>query len=83
MAFNTDTVPTETSTIAREADRPRKAGRGALTWAAVIGACIAVVALAVAALVAQDGTDGQPATTDQVETPEPGFLPGSHNVPVG
>jgi hypothetical protein len=50
MASNTDTLPAETSTPARDAHRPPKARRGALTWAAVIGACIAVVAFAVATL---------------------------------
>jgi hypothetical protein len=80
MAFDTDTLPTETSTTAREAQRPRKAGHGPLTWAAVVGACVAVVALAVAALAGQDKTDDAPAPTGQVETP---FLPGLHNVPTG
>ena len=49
MATDTDTVTAETTAPAREPLRPG-ARRGALTWAAVIGACIAVVALAVTTL---------------------------------
>jgi hypothetical protein len=54
MASNTDTLPAETSTTARDAHRPPKARRGVLTWAAVIGACSAVVAFAVATLTGGD-----------------------------
>ena len=50
MATDTDTLTAETTTPAREPLRPPKTRRGTLTWAAVIGACIAVVALAVATL---------------------------------
>jgi hypothetical protein len=150
MTSNTDTLPAETSTTTREAHRPPKARRGALTWAAVIGAGIAVVALAVATLTGSDDgdipttrvdpqaeqyerqahldgqattygrgsgaatpseagdqsarhaeaeqyerqahLDGQartygrhpadtPAPTDEADTPEPEFLPGSRRVP--
>jgi hypothetical protein len=50
MAPNTDTLTAETTTPAREPVRPPKSRRGALTWVAVIGACSAVVALAVITL---------------------------------
>jgi hypothetical protein len=50
MAPNTDTLTAETTTPAREPLPPPKSQRGALTWAAVIGACSAVVALAVITL---------------------------------
>lgn len=61
MAANTDTLPVETSTATREASRPPRPGRGALTWAAVIGAGVAVAILGVATL--RGGDDGNtPAT---------------------
>lgn len=66
MASNTDTVTTETTPPDREPPRPPKARRGALTWAAVTGACIAVVALAVATL-----TGGN----DDRDVPTPRFDP--------
>lgn len=50
MATDTDTLSAETTTPAREPLRPPKTRRGTLTWAGVIGACIAVVALAVTTL---------------------------------
>ena len=65
MASNTDTLPAETSTTAREAHRPPKVRRGALTWAAVIGVCIAVVALAVATLTG--GDDGRDIPTPRLD----------------
>ena len=82
MALNTDTFPAESSTTAGAAHRPPKARRGALTWAAVIGAGIAVIAFAVATLTGgHDDRDNGP--TRPVDTTEPAFLPGSHNVPTG
>jgi hypothetical protein len=61
MAANTDTLPVETSTATREASRPPRPRRGALTWAAVIGACVSVAVLGVVTL--RGGDDGDtPAT---------------------
>jgi hypothetical protein len=65
MASNTDSLPAETTAPAREPLRPPKARRGALTWAAVIFACLAVVAFAVATLTGGDDRD----------FPTPGFDP--------
>ncbi len=64
----------------RWSGRPPKARRGALTWAAVIGGGIAVIAFAVATLTGGNDDRDTP-TTRPVDTTEPGFLPGSHNVP--
>ena len=51
METNTNTLTAETSTTpAREPLRRPKARRGVLTWAAVVGGCIAVAAFAVATL---------------------------------
>jgi hypothetical protein len=66
MASNTDTLSAETTAPAREPLGPPKARRGALTWAAVIGAGIAVVALAAATL-----TGGN----DDRDFPTPRFNP--------
>ena len=61
MATNTDTHPVETVEATREASRPPRPRRGALTWAAVIGACVSVAVLGVATL--RGGDDGDtPAT---------------------
>src|SRR5262245_10751465 len=57
MASNTDTLPADTSVATREASRPPKSRRGALTWAAVLGAGIAVAALAVTTLRGNDAQD--------------------------
>ncbi len=77
MALNTST---ESSTTAGAAHRPPKARRGALTWATVIGTGIAAIALAVTTLTGGHD-DGDNPTTRPVDTTEPAFLPGSHNVP--
>lgn len=50
MATNTDTLTAEITAPAREQLLPPTSRRGALTWVAVIGACIAVVVLAVVTL---------------------------------
>jgi hypothetical protein len=65
MASNTDTLTAETTTPAREPLRAPKARRGALTWAAVIGACVAVVAVAVATLTG--GNDDRDFPTPQFD----------------
>ncbi|HKE75535.1 MAG TPA: hypothetical protein VKB57_18070 [Acidimicrobiales bacterium] len=61
MATNTDTLPVETSEATREASRPPRARRGALTWAAVVAACVSVAALGVVTLRGGHGDD-TPAT---------------------
>jgi hypothetical protein len=62
MSSSTDTLPVEAGPATREASRPPRARRGALTWAAVIGAGIAVGALAVATLRGGDDDGDVPAT---------------------
>ncbi len=68
MASNTDTIPVESGTATRETPRPPKARppfrsrRAALTWAAIVAACIAVVALAVATFTGGDDNVHTPAT---------------------
>jgi len=69
MATNTDTIPVENGTTAtRETTRPPKARppsrprRPALTWAAIVAACIAVAALAVATFTGGDDNVDIPAT---------------------
>jgi hypothetical protein len=68
MASNTDTIPVENGTATREATRPPKARpasrtrRAALTWAAIVGACLAVVALAVTTFIGGDDNVDIPAT---------------------
>jgi hypothetical protein len=60
MASNTDTVPVESGTATRESTRtpkvrpPSRARRTALVWPAIIAACIAVAALAVATFTGGD-----------------------------
>ena len=61
MAANTDTLPVETGGTTREASRPPRARRGALTWAAVVGACVSVAVLGVMTL-RGSGDDGDTPT---------------------
>lgn len=68
MASNTDTIPVESGTATRETTRPPKGRppsrtrRAALTWAAVVAAGTAVVALAVATFAGGDDNLDIPAT---------------------
>jgi len=62
MAANTDTLPVEAGEATPEASRPRRARRGALTWAAVVGACVSVAVLGVMTL-RGSGDDGDTRTT--------------------
>jgi hypothetical protein len=78
MALNTGTE--STTTTAGAAHRPPKARRGALTLAAVVGAGIAVTAFAVTTLTGGHDDRDNP-TTQPVDTTEPAFPAGSHNVP--
>jgi hypothetical protein len=54
MASTTDILPVEGGTGTHEAPRPPRARRGALAWAAVVGASIAVAALVVATFAYDD-----------------------------
>jgi hypothetical protein len=68
MASNTDTIPVESGTATRETTRPPKGRppsrtpRAALSWAAVVAAGTAVVALAVATFAGGDDNLDIPAT---------------------
>lgn len=68
MASNTDTIPVENGTATPETTRPPKARptsrtrRAALTWVAIVAACMAVVALAVATFTGGDDNVDIPAT---------------------
>jgi hypothetical protein len=68
MTTNTDTIPVEQDTATRETTRPPTSRppssprRVALAWAAILAACIAVIALAVATFTGGDDKVDSPAT---------------------
>src|SRR5215207_6831055 len=62
MAPKIDTLTAEISTTAPEAPRPPGAARGAVTWVAVIAACVAVVAFALVTFIGGDDDSDVPTT---------------------